>query len=60
MAQYGWSKIALAEVYTRGADRARLGVEASRIVARQIENAIPRTSAPNAPYQRKKFSKSRR
>ena len=38
MALYGWSNIAQAEVYTRGADRARLGVEASEIVAGQIKN----------------------
>ena len=41
MAQYGWSKIEQAEIYTRGADRARLGVRASEIVADQIENSIP-------------------
>lgn len=38
MALYGWSNIAHAEVYTRGADRARLGVEASEIVAGQIKS----------------------
>lgn len=43
MAQYGWSKIEQAEVYTRGADRARLGMEASEIVAGQIETSIART-----------------
>lgn len=37
MSQFGWSKIEQAEVYTRGADRARLGIEASEIVARQIK-----------------------
>ena len=48
MAQYGWTKIEQAEIYTRGADRARLGVRASKIVADQIENNIPRTSIPGA------------
>lgn len=38
LAQYGWSNIATAEIYTRGVDRKRLGIEASRIVADQIEN----------------------
>lgn len=54
MAQYGWSNIAQAEVYTRGADRARLGVEASEIVADQIENDTPRTQVPGAGNSRKK------
>ncbi|MDX3927658.1 MAG: tyrosine-type recombinase/integrase [Shinella sp.] len=38
MAQYGWTKLATAEIYTKGVDRKRLGIEASRIVADQIEN----------------------
>jgi integrase len=38
LAQYGWSNIATAEIYTRGVDRKRLGIEASRIVADQIGN----------------------
>ncbi|WP_275790455.1 tyrosine-type recombinase/integrase [Pararhizobium gei] len=38
LAQYGWSNIATAEIYTKGIDRKRLGIEASRIVADQIEN----------------------
>lgn len=38
LAQYGWSNIATAEIYTKGVDRKRLGIEASRIVADQIEN----------------------
>lgn len=37
-AQYGWTNIATAEIYTRGVDRKRLGIEASRIVADQIRN----------------------
>ena len=58
MAQYGWSKITQAEAYTRGADRARLGMEASEIVAGQIENDIPRTSVPGAPHPAKIGTKS--
>lgn len=38
LAQYGWSNIATAEIYTKGVDRKRLGIEASRIVADQIWN----------------------
>lgn len=38
LAQYGWTNIATAEIYTKGVDRRRLGIEASRIVADQIEN----------------------
>ncbi len=38
MAQYGWTKLATAEIYTKGVDRKRLGIEASRIVADQIGN----------------------
>ena len=37
MAQYGWSKITTAEIYTKSVDRERLGIEASRIVASQID-----------------------
>ena len=37
MAQYGWVTTQQAEVYTKGADRARLGVRTSRLVAEQIE-----------------------
>lgn len=38
LAQYGWSNIATAEIYTKGVDRKRLGIEGSRIVADQIGN----------------------
>lgn len=42
MAQYGWTNLATAEVYTRGINRDRLGIEGSRIVAEQImANDIP-------------------
>ena len=56
MAQFGWTRIEQAKVYTDSADRARLGKEASAIVAGQIENAIPRTLAPDAPHPRKSGS----
>lgn len=38
LAQYGWTNISTAEIYTKGVDRKRLGIEASRIVADQIGN----------------------
>lgn len=38
LAQYGWTNIATAEIYTKGINRKKLGIEASRIVADQIEN----------------------
>lgn len=38
MAQYGWTNLATAEIYTKGVDRKKLGIEASRIVADQIGN----------------------
>lgn len=43
LAQYGWSNISTAEIYTKSVDRHRLGIEGSRIVADQIENI-------NAPH----------
>lgn len=58
MAQYGWTKMAQAELYTKGADRARLGVQTSEIVADQIENNIPRTLVQDAPHLGKKRGKS--
>ncbi len=55
---YGWTRIEQAEIYTRGADRARLGMQGSEIVADQIENNIPRTLNPDAPHLKKKGAKS--
>ncbi|HTO29902.1 MAG TPA: tyrosine-type recombinase/integrase [Pararhizobium sp.] len=40
LAQYGWTNLATAQIYTKGVDRARLGIEGSRIVADQIENIV--------------------
>lgn len=37
MAQYGWVTSQQAETYTKGADRIRMGVKTSRMVAKQIE-----------------------
>ncbi|MGV1884165.1 tyrosine-type recombinase/integrase [Rhizobium sp. 23-156E] len=38
LAQYGWTSIATAEIYTKGIDRKKLGIQGSRIVADQIGN----------------------
>lgn len=43
MAQYGWSNVKQAELYTKGADRVRLGIKNSKRVADQIESEIIRT-----------------
>ncbi len=57
-AQFGWSKLEQAEVYTASANRTRLGKESSEIVAGQIENAIPRTLVSEAPHPAKGALKS--
>ncbi|GAA0589115.1 tyrosine-type recombinase/integrase [Paenochrobactrum glaciei] len=38
LAQYGWTNLATAEIYTKNINRKKLGIETSRIVADQIEN----------------------
>lgn len=45
MAQYGWSNTQQAEVYTKNADRAKLGVRASRLVSEHLEAS--KTPHPN-------------
>ena len=47
MSMFGWVNIKEAELYTKGADRARLGIAASE----RIANAIPRTNIPTAPHR---------
>ena len=54
MSQYGWAKIAQAEVYTKGADRARLGMRNSAVVAEQIGNIIAPHPAPESPAPARK------
>ncbi|MEG8099178.1 integrase, partial [Candidatus Liberibacter brunswickensis] len=36
MATYGWKSVAQAERYTRGADRVRLGINASKVISASI------------------------
>lgn len=54
MAQYGWTNTKQAETYTKGADRVRLGIKSSRLVAEQMGDIIPRTSNPGAGKASKK------
>lgn len=48
MAHYGWSTVQQAEVYTKGADRVRLGKRSSQRLAEEIANKMPRTLDPGA------------
>lgn len=45
MAQFGWTNIKQAEIYTKGADRKALGIRSSRRIVDQIENASPLTQS---------------
>lgn len=58
MAQYGWTNTKQAETYTKGADRVRLGIKSSRLVAEQMGDVIPRTSNPGAGKASKSSAKS--
>ncbi len=51
MAQYGWSKMAMAEIYTKGADRVRLGIKNSALVAEQIGNIKSPHLIPAHPHR---------
>lgn len=48
MAQYGWTNTKQAETYTKGADRVKMGIKSSRLVAEQMGDIIPRTANPGA------------
>lgn len=54
MAQFGWASPKQAEVYTRGADRARLGIRSSKRVAERVKNETPPNSNPETPKQGQK------
>lgn len=49
MAQFGWATPKQAEVYTKGADRARLGIRSSKRVAERLENETPPNQNPTPP-----------
>lgn len=59
MAHFGWVKVEQAEVYTKSADRKRLGIKSSGRVADQLENILPRTSNAGSGKSRKRQAKSR-
>jgi integrase len=59
MALYGWATTQQAEIYTKGADRARLGVKSSRLVAEQIEAAKTPHLIPGAGRKPKSKAKSK-
>lgn len=54
MSMYGWKKLEEAELYTRDAERKRLG----RVAAEQIENSFSRTSDQTLPHLMKNTAKS--
>lgn len=54
MAQFGWANPKQAEVYTRGADRAKLGIRSSKRVAERVANEIPPNSNPAPPNMQRK------
>lgn len=54
MAQFGWASPKQAEVYTKGADRAKLGIRSSKRVAERLANEIPQTLETEAPKQSRK------
>jgi len=58
MAHFGWVKIEQAEVYTRMADRKRLGIKSSTRVAEQIVNVMPRTQVQGAGSTAKRSTKT--
>lgn len=48
MSMYGWRTSQQAEVYTKGADRVKLGVKTSRKIAEQMKDITARTKLPSA------------
>lgn len=54
MAHYGWKNIKEAEIYTRGADRARLGAASSKRIGEHIERALTPHQIPKRPSPPKK------
>ncbi|MCB1470474.1 MAG: tyrosine-type recombinase/integrase [Rhizobiaceae bacterium] len=59
MAQYGWTNIQEAERYTRSADRARLGIANSRLVAERIMDSLSLTSNSGEGSRTKKQTKTK-
>jgi integrase len=59
MSQFGWANVKQAEHYTKRADRRRLGVASSRLVAEQIEAELPPTNIPELGDSGNKVVKSK-
>lgn len=59
MAQFGWASPKQAEVYTRGADRAKLGIRSSKRVAERVKNETPPNMEPEAPKPEAKALKTK-
>jgi len=60
MAQFGWATSRQAEVYTKQADRKRLGIKASKLVAEQIEIELSPHLIPSAGKNQNRQMKSKR
>lgn len=60
MAQYGWATSRQAETYTKQADRKRLGIKASKLVAEQIEIELSPHLIPSAGNIPKTEAKTKR
>lgn len=58
MAQFGWASVRQAEVYTKKADRKRLGVSGSRVAAEQTEKELSPHLIPSAGKIGKSKAKS--
>lgn len=54
MSQFGWASPKQAEVYTRGADRAKLGIRSSKRVAERVKNEVPPNLGTHSPKQSRK------
>lgn len=59
MAQFGWTTSQQADVYTKGADRVRLGISASRRIARRLEAQDADKKALGGDGKSQKESKGR-
>lgn len=58
MSQYGWATPKQAEVYTRGADRKKLGRQSSKKVSEQVENMLAPHLEPSEGLRAKNADKS--
>ncbi len=60
MAQFGWVTVQQAELYTKAADRSRLGKKTSRVIAEQIETILPPHLIEGTGENKKNKGKSKR